>query len=365
MENNKKCIKLILICAVLMLLLSACSSGSNYPVVVVGDEQFCIDIIEGVMKDFLIRYGLTVDELREDPPVYQKLKMDLAMDLAIEVLAEKYAAQVGVVLSESEMESIDLRIQWLITNAEGTYAYFDARNTTSEAYRERLIRLALLDRLKEDLVADITYEDLMAFYLENSERQSKMSAQEIMLQRVRLFYPDGFVFVKHILLAFDPSITLTAIELYSDGEFARLDALYSQQARLLENEITNIREAIARGESFTDLIYLYNDDTAMNHEPQRSRGFFIAPNHELFSNYREAVDKLENPGDIQETMTHRGYYFIKAVDIIYEGVVPFDIVEAEIRNAILDNRLSQDWQELIQSWVDEAERQGTLVFNFG
>ncbi|MDL2257619.1 peptidyl-prolyl cis-trans isomerase [Eubacteriales bacterium OttesenSCG-928-K08] len=207
-----------------------------------------------------------------------------------------------------------------------------------ENYYDELRRVRLQEKLREQVVADVTVSEAVTLssfksdvqfyrdrYAENpgSYRTDVSAGNDYNLPP--LFVPEGYRRVKHILVD-DEQLAISLK--------ARLDA----------------------GEDFDKLMEEYGTDNGIKSEPNKSEGYLMDKNTNFVPEFLEAALALENIGDLTEPVkSEHGYHIIKLVDIIESRELTYEEVKENYDIMILETMQEEHYKSQIELWKEDAQ----------
>lgn len=370
------------------------------------------------------QYGETLD--RNDPELVSYVR-DAAFDSIVQraVIEEKLQKDGYTDLAPEEEEAVQAAAQ---SEYDGyieeviTYDLADSELSDEEkrAEAEKLLpqlgypTMAMLleqekiaaaeEKLYQEIVKDVTLteEDLIAAYdgyvataKADYEYDIGYFESDVNAGAEIYYYPAGYRYVKHILIAFPDeeydalsslrtdvllaqqtlSEAQTALDAAGeDGKEAALAAHQAAEAALadaeqklseaqetayaaLQPKVEEVQAAIEAGEDFDALIEKYGEDEGMKQEPAKSKGYVIGSESKNYVDaFYEGAMSLTAVGEVSEPVrTEYGVHLIKYTEEIPEGAVPFDEVRAQIASEELKNRQDQVYQAAVEQWVKEAD----------
>lgn len=260
------------------------------------------------------------------------------------------------------------------------------------------------EKLYQEVVKDATVseEEIRAAYdakvevaKGDYEYDPSYFAMDVSDGAVIYYYPAGFRYVKHILLALaeedeqrigelEEALYLAQDELSTlqleledvAGELtgeqaakqqAAEEALLAAQSELdaakeaayaaLQPKVDEVLAAIEAGEDFDKLVETYGEDPGMMNEPARSNGYMVsAESTNYVQEFTDGAMALAAVGDVSEPVrTDYGVHMIKYVSDVPEGQVPYDDVKDAVAQTALEEKQSALYQEALAAWVAEAQ----------
>ena len=232
------------------------------------------------------------------------------------------------------------------------------------------------DKLRDYIGASVTvtdeeiqaeYDSLLATqtaaFTENPEdfEYSSLMGETI------VYNPEGYRYVKHILLAFtdadvkndaqalistiaalDPETQMTQIE----EAQTQLDALYTD----LDAQAEELIAQINNGADFDTLVEQYGCDDGMNYEPTKSKGYCIsATSTQMDSAFIEGAMMLEEPGQISVPVhTAEGVHIIRYESDVTAGAIPLADVRDTIEAQLREEKITDAYDAQAAAWLAEA-----------
>ena len=113
------------------------------------------------------------------------------------------------------------------------------------------------------------------------------------------------------------------------------------------------------GEDFDTLIETYGEDTGMNSEPNKSRGYLVCEGLSLYEqSFQDAAMALEKVGDVSTELvkTSYGYHILQYATDVAEGEVEYtEEIKSDIHAEMLEDAQDAAYDAAITQWVSEAE----------
>ncbi len=182
-----------------------------------------------------------------------------------------------------------------------------------------------------------------------------------------VYNPEGYRYVKHILLAFtdadtknDARALINTIAAYDPETQAseiqeaqtQLDALYTD----LDAQAEALIEQLNSGADFDALIEQYGMDDGMKYEPTKTQGYCISANStNMESSFIEGAMMLEEPGQISVPVhTSNGVHIIRYESDVPSGAIPLADVRSAIEAQLLEEKISDAYDKQAEQWLAEA-----------
>lgn len=219
-------------------------------------------------------------------------------------------------------------------------ADLDKNGFTLETFIAQLqkdIRKSMMaEKLEAAVTANVifTEEDALARFPEDMEADRAAFAEDISRFDAAqntydanggippLYVPEGYVRVKHILVA-DEETALALID------------------------------RIHAGEDFDALMAEYGTDPGMQAEPNKSLGYLMSKDTNFMAEFKKAGLALENAGDISAPVaTDYGYHIIKLVNKLESGARDFAQVKDDYISGTLALLKAEEFETEVTGWTD-------------
>ncbi len=340
---------------------------------------------------FLSRYDMTLTDIQTDAALLERLKTDFVNDIVLDYLVTSNAEELGYEYTAEEQTAFETEYEAFLVSldeinreeaiASGTYTeeevdehleelkemYFTSTGYTEEEYKERQRNYFISKRVEETMYAtiEVSEDEVKTYYDEllaaGNETITLMDAGIPTNSYAQLYYPEGYKYVKGLLLEFDPTVRISNMELYTAGETAKLDAAIEREVTILEDEIAQVRAEIEAGADFDVLIEQYGDDDVMLTEPYKTQGYFEPNNNQnQYESYRNAIDSITEVGEIVECSTYLGYWFLQSVELVDEGPAPFEVVQISLESNLKSLEQIEQWDSITFELLEQAESSGSL-----
>ena len=126
----------------------------------------------------------------------------------------------------------------------------------------------------------------------------------------------------------------------------------------VKDTVDEIRQKLADGASFEDLILEYGTDPGMQDDATRASGYSVHPYSIMFDqNFTEGVAALQAVGDVSDPVVSRfGVHILHYLRDIPGGAAELtDEMKEEVRATLLDEKVGAAFDELQDKWVSESE----------
>ena len=248
--------------------------------------------------------------------------------------------------------------------------YFKSLGYTQDTFRDVLKKDFIVKKVYDDVIKNIavTDEDVKAEYDSQLKMQQGNVENEPSFVEMQasfggriLFYPPGYMNVRHIYLAFDDETKTAATTAYGKEDKTEYESLIAKGQAALKTKIDDIQSRLNSGEDFAKLMEEYNEDSVYNMEPYSTEGVEMGPyKTEEKPGYLDTIAKLTKEGQVSEPLVnYNGVYFIQCVKLL-AGAVPYDDVKDDMKTTMLSSKQQTEWQTVTKGWVDDAKAAGTL-----
>jgi len=347
------------------------------------------------MKAELSKQQLNLDDIKENEsywPSYLegfikrtaafRIAMDKADELGLSSLSEEEAAQLDAQYQEG-LETADSSIGFYVQTAvdadpaldyDEEYAawledYLNSIGYSAATYRQQLEREYIFDKVKEHYISglEVSEEEVRSYYDTNVEVQkSNLELNPAFFEMQRgfgqvFYYPEGYMYVRHILLKFDFEDSLDIYQAESAGNVPLYDSLISEASLSIQPKVDELMSRLDAGEDFDALMEEYNEDPAFNEEPLKTKGHVIGPASQIdIPGYVEAATALTQAGQYSKPVFGMMGAYIIRCERLLKGAIPYDEMKESIRETLLTSRREAKWSELTNEWIDAATADGTL-----
>ncbi len=362
------------------------------------------------------QYDSLLDYYGEPTADYVEYYYAYAMEQAItEVLMRQTAAELGLnQLTQEEIEAVYATSDKAWTEALDSYvsyyftltdestdeekadayaqaeAYYKEQGYTQESLREDYLEYDNYDRVTSELFKDInvTDEEVAADYQDavTSDRAlyefdaDAYETQVMMFQygyadALPWYHPEGYRYVKHILLSVDSDLMAAYTDLAAKYEAqssadatatdtaeepVTADQVAEAKAAVIASvqvQIDDINNQLAQGASFEDLIALYGTDPGMT-SGSYPDGYEVSEASVGFvTEFVNAAFSLKAIGDVSEPfLSEYGVHIVKYVGDVPSGPVELTDDEAAL---IRESLQTEKETEIMNAWHDAADIQYT------
>lgn len=344
------------------------------------------------MNYYLTGQGMTIEDLSEDADeeIWERFKNDIIFELSFFHIALQKAEELGLDdLSPVEEQKINDAFRKGLEmsknavrqagQAEEDESEFDRalneylylRGYDLETYKTALEQEYIVDKVKNYYTKDITvadetvramYENALEAQKNNVEKDPESIEQLLLFGADVFYYPEGYMYAKHILISFDSADSGDAAIAYVNGNIAKYNRIVAEAMPKIQDRVDMIMEKLDSGEDFDQLMIQYSDDSSLKEEPYLTRGFLIGPYSSSFDlpEYLSALFTLKAEGEYTDPVTtYLGVYIIKCEEML-AGPVAYEEVKDRYRRKIINQRKEYAWSALGQEWIDEAKTAGIL-----
>ena len=236
--------------------------------------------------------------------------------------------------------------------------------TTGEFEKARIYEMTV-QKVRDDISADYeptekaiqNYYDTYLGIQRNYIIDDITKYDEYAADTVNLYIPDGFYYVKNLLVAIPEEKRSEIKSLRESGDDEAADNLRNEELDKLRSRANEISNKLARGESYEDLLEQYGDDPGMKEGSQ-----YAETGYRIFEGIRgydetfvEATLALKNEGDTSEAIeSDFGFYFLKLVEKTEAHDVPLEEVHDRIREVLIDTKALEYYEEIYENWKRDA-----------
>ena len=364
------------------------SSDAGQPIIEYNDTVVYKDDVIKKMNYYLTGQGMTIEDLSEsgEEEIWERFKNDIIFELSVFQIALHKAEELGLDdLSPAEKQMIDdtykkgLEMSKNAVQQTGDDSDFDGqlneylflRGYDLETYKSALKREYIVEKVKEYYTKDITapdeevrasYEKALEIQKNNVEKKPESVEQLLLFDADVFYYPEGYMYAKHILISFDSADSGAAAIAYVNGNIAEYNRVVSEAMPKIQERVDMIMQKLNGGADFDDLMVRHSDDSSLNEEPYLTRGFLVGPYSTSFDvpEYLAALKTLEAEGEYTEPVTTFVGVYIIGCEEMLAGPVPYEEVKDRYKRKIIKQRKEYAWSALGQDWIDKATAEGTL-----
>jgi parvulin-like peptidyl-prolyl isomerase len=361
------------------------------------DNLITKDKVSMKMNKYLTAQGMAIADLEDgdDEEIWARFKNDVVSEMVVDLIALEKAAELGLdQLTDEEITALDEAYQTSLASIEsrvGTSVaadivsndklnydtefkrqldeYFYLQGYSVETYRQDLEKEFIVDKVKAHFTKDVIVkeEDVRSYYDNNVKQQKgnieispSMVEQQMSFGSTVLYYPEGYMKVRHLLIGFDSATRGAAAIAYTNGDMDEYNRLIDEALPAIQPKIDEVLAKMEAGDDFTALIDEYNEDINVAVEPYRSEGFVEGPySTNVDKEYIQAISTLTEPGQHTVFTNMYGCYIIRCEKLL-EGAVPYEDVKDSFTASLLSQKRDLEWSTVSQGWVDEAKASGTL-----
>ena len=394
------------LCVALVLALGCCAAlaeetAENPVLVTIDGEEIRLDTIKNVL-DQLVNvgyayegdYALAIEYAIQDKVLQGKIT-EWGLDQFTEEEIEAFRNE-----AHSEWENaIDSYVSYFLTEdtdearaqaREDGAAYFTAYGYSEESLTESMKLSAAYEKLEQKVLEGkdlaVSQDDIRAeFEATAAQHQAAVEGNIGLYELYKIYYgmefwytPEGYRSIIHILMKVDDELLTAYAEAQAayeeskseenpDGDAEKKTVMEAAKAAVLASkqaEIDDIYARLEKGESFTDLIAQYGEDTGMTDAATLAEGYLVHKDSVLYdAAFTSAAfsEKMQKPGDTSDPVI--GTYGIHI--LYYQKDVPGGVIEltdeisAEIEQSIYTEKVNAYYAEALESWIAEHK----IVYN--
>ena len=153
--------------------------------------------------------------------------------------------------------------------------------------------------------------------------------------------------------------TVATAQTTIDESTAKLE---TATAEAYDEILATAQDVLARaqaGEDFDSLLETYGQDTGMNNEPNKSRGYLVCDGLSIYEqSFQDAAMALEKVGDVSAELvkTSYGYHILQYATDVAAGEVEYtDEIKSNIYDTLLSDAKDAAYEAAVTQWVSEAK----------
>lgn len=234
---------------------------------------------------------------------------------------------------------------------------------TVQDYIDETVLQIVSNKLIEKVTADVVVSDdeIRAEYdsrvqASKDEAANGLASFETYMGSEDPYYvPDGYFYVKHILIAFEDGVAEQINSLRTEDKEDEAEALRDSNLSLIQERADEALAKVEEGEDFETLIAEYGEDPGMDIEPYKTDGYIMYEGNESYmQEFYDASIKLTEDGMTTGLVaTDYGYHIIRRVSTLESYTKDYDSVKDEISETLLSNKRSEEYQTLMETWKEE------------
>ncbi len=213
--------------------------------------------------------------------------------------------------------------------------------------------------------ATVSDEDLQAGYEKKvAEQKEQFTADPASFENAKMmadyygtamvYRPEGYRYVKHILIAFPEDITAKIEEAQNNGDEAAVKKAREEGLPLIKAKADEVLAKVKTGQDFDSLVAEFGEDPGMQQEPAKTKGYELGESTSFVEEFKQAALKLPNVGDVTELVaTDFGYHIIKWVGNVPSGPVPLEDVKDTLKEELLTEKQNTAWEALVAQLKQE------------
>jgi parvulin-like peptidyl-prolyl isomerase len=355
----------LLLAALICLALGGCSTDSMDIVVgQVGQENVTARDVTLYANYSLLNYGYSrSDVTAENIASLNETALEYAI---VHKLVLQKAAKLGLypLSAENQKKADDSAEQYLAELSSSGGDLASAGLSTGDL-KTIMTFFTVSDALMAATTKDVavTEEEIQTEYdrilsYQQTDYSDDPTAYETALSEgttIIVYRPEGFRYVKHILIAMPEDIAAQISTAASSGDTETVEALREQGLPLIEAKANEVLAKVRNGDAFDALIAEYGQDPGMKTEPYKSQGYQIGAKSSFVPEFLQASMGLASVGDATGLVaTDYGYHIIKYASTAPSGAIPLDEVKDSIRSSLLIVRQNEAYNVLLEQWKKET-----------
>ena len=153
--------------------------------------------------------------------------------------------------------------------------------------------------------------------------------------------------------------TVATAQATLDESSAKLETVTAEAYDEILPTAQDVLTRAQAGEDFDSLIETYGQDTGMNNEPNKSRGYLVCDGLSVYEqSFQDAAMALEKVGDVSAELvkTSYGYHILQYATDIAAGEVEYtDEIKSNIYDTMLSDAKDAAYEAAVTQWVSEAK----------
>lgn len=247
-------------------------------------------------------------------------------------------------------------------------AYLEEQGYSEEYVYNFYLEDYLLNKVYEEITKNVTAsdEELQEYYDTNLAAQQDLAKSNPATaiknyvtsgaNAVNLYIPEGFRYVKHILIQIPTDKQTEISSLQKEGKDDEAEALRQAELEKLKPEADEALKKAKDGENFDTLVETYGDDPGMKAEPYKTQGYPVYEDSTLEPNFEAAGLALKKVGDISGLVeTSYGYHILQYTSQPTSSAIPFDDVKTDIQSIVLQEKYGQTYESTVKGWREKCE----------
>ena len=153
--------------------------------------------------------------------------------------------------------------------------------------------------------------------------------------------------------------TVATAQATLDESTAKLETV---TAEAYDEILPTAQDVLARaqaGEDFDSLLETYGQDTGMNNEPNKSRGYLVCGGLSIYEqSFQDAAMALEKVGDVSAELvkTSYGYHILQYATDVAAGEVEYtEEIKSNIYDTMLSDAKDAAYEAAVTQWVSDAK----------
>ena len=314
-------------------------------------EDACIEmlIMEKITALKLVEYGVTEEpEDRQAAEAETKYNYDSTYESFYGVYMNNYPDATDEEARTASQDYVD--------------SFFD-HTYTFEDYIEETVQRVLTNKLIDTVTAglEVSEDELQAQFntgieAAKAEAEKGLASYVSYMENTTPYYtPDGFYYVKHILITVDEETGEEVQTLRGEGLNDEADAVLAEGLKGIQARADEALAKVNAGEDFDALIEQYGDDPGMQVEPSKTIGYIMYEGNQSYVQgfYDAAVLLAEDGATSGLAATDFGYHIIKRVSTIPAGPIDYEAIRDELYDTVYSQKRANSYQAQIAIWKEE------------
>ena len=237
---------------------------------------------------------------------------------------------------------------------------------TKEELRGLETKVKVLQLVTDEInkSVSVTDEELKAEYDAQVEFQkADYTADPAMYEQAKtdgatviVYKPEGYRYVKHILIAFPEDVTGQILEAQYNGDAETVKKLRDEALPQIQARADEALSKVQAGSDFDALMAEYGEDPGMQAEPESKTGYELGAATDFVDEFKQAALALASVGDTTGLVASDfGYHIIKWVGNVPSGAVAYDDVREDLQASLLETKQGDAWNAEYEKWEAAAK----------
>ncbi len=349
-----------------------------------------VEILKGELLDLYDQqkayYGITEDYEKSSPDQVKEFKTVVLDAIIAQHVMEAQAEKEGYTdftneeqaAAEKQVdEMLDAQREQFVTEAEAEKEedpsidvearadeklaeLMEKNKMTRESLIEDQLMETAIQKMQDELFKDIevTDDEIKEKYdtlVEEAKEKYDESIDQFYYEQsygYTIYYqPEGFFYVKHILIGIPEDKQSEIAALRTDGDTAGADALRDEELAKIKEQADLVLQKVQSGEDFDALIAEYGADKGMEASPAKEKGYLVGEKSSFVTEFLNAALGLSEVGDTTDLVaSDYGYHIIRKVSDAKPGPVDLNEVKDAVRSSLLSDMQNEKLSTQVEEW---------------